>query len=276
MKDTKMTLIADTRLVTRVAMGMGIALCIMIALSLYGINQVNGISESLIAINKVNSVKQRYAINFRGSVHYRAIDLRDVVLIDEPTVLRNVLTNIERLDRFYQDSAAPLDAMMSGRADTTPEEQRILADIKATEQRTLPIIQTVIALRSMPEAPRVSVPLVPGLTTRLAPKLLLSTMPRKLTPLPMVTGVLPAVLPEPKAARSELPGTVPPTQLESRSRASVLLALGMGAAGDALTSSRLASRIRPKVAGREGIVIRASTLSHFRGSANASPRELMQ
>ena len=36
--------------------------------------------------------------------------------------------------------------MMSGRADTTPEEQRILADIKATEQRTLPIIQTVIAL----------------------------------------------------------------------------------------------------------------------------------
>ena len=59
------------------------------------------------------------------------------LLIDEPTVLRNVLTNIERLDRFYQDSAAPLDAMMSGRADTTPEEQRILADIKATEQRTL-------------------------------------------------------------------------------------------------------------------------------------------
>ena len=44
MKDTKMTLIADTRLVTRVAMGMGMALCIMIALSLYGINQVNGIS----------------------------------------------------------------------------------------------------------------------------------------------------------------------------------------------------------------------------------------
>ncbi len=141
-----MNFISDTKLVTRVVVGMGIALCIMISLTLYGINQVNGISDSLIAINQVNSVKQRYAINFRGSVHDRAIDLRDVVLIEEPSVLRDVLANIERLDRFYQDSATPLDSMMDGREDTTPEERRILADIKATEQRTLPIIQTVIKL----------------------------------------------------------------------------------------------------------------------------------
>ncbi len=38
-----------------------------------GIVQVNKINASLTTINDVNSVKERYAINFRGSVHDRAI-----------------------------------------------------------------------------------------------------------------------------------------------------------------------------------------------------------
>lgn len=64
----------------RLLVGFSIAPVIMIVLNVIGIQKVNDIEKSLTTINDVNSVKQRYAINFRGSVHDRAISLRDVVL----------------------------------------------------------------------------------------------------------------------------------------------------------------------------------------------------
>ena len=40
--------------------------------------QVRNIDNKLTVINDQNAVKQRFAINFRGSVHDRAIAIRDV------------------------------------------------------------------------------------------------------------------------------------------------------------------------------------------------------
>jgi len=53
----------------------------MLGLTAIGINRVANINGSLSTIGDLNSVKQRYAINFRGSVHDRAIALRDVTLV---------------------------------------------------------------------------------------------------------------------------------------------------------------------------------------------------
>ena len=48
-------------------------MCSLTAISIY---QVDRISADLERINGVNGVKRRYAINFRGSVHDRAISAR--------------------------------------------------------------------------------------------------------------------------------------------------------------------------------------------------------
>ena len=53
--------------------------CIMVVIAF---NRVGSISASLSEINDINALAQRYAINFRGSVHDRAIAIRDVVLIN--------------------------------------------------------------------------------------------------------------------------------------------------------------------------------------------------
>jgi methyl-accepting chemotaxis protein len=61
--------------------------------------QVNSISNSLGTINDVNSVKQRYAINFRGSVHDRAISIRDVGLVETDAERRAAIDEITRLQQ---------------------------------------------------------------------------------------------------------------------------------------------------------------------------------
>ncbi|MFL1460947.1 methyl-accepting chemotaxis protein [Roseococcus sp. DSY-14] len=136
----------------RLAAGFAAVLTLLVVLAAVAVGRVNGIAESLATVNDVNSVKQRFAINFRGSVHDRAISLRDVVLLEAEGERRAALEEITRLAQFYATSAVRLDAMMAGGREVTPREVEILASIKATETRTLPVIEAVIAARAAGDA----------------------------------------------------------------------------------------------------------------------------
>jgi methyl-accepting chemotaxis protein len=138
----------------RLGLGFGAVLALMVALAGIAVHQVNSIGASLAVVNDVNSVKQRFAINFRGSVHDRAISLRDVVLVTTPEERAAALRDITRLEEFYAQSATRLDAIMATGAEVTAEERRILASIQETEARTMPMVRAVIAARAAGEADR--------------------------------------------------------------------------------------------------------------------------
>ena len=70
------------KLSTRILLGYTGILALLVGLAVVSSTKVDRISSDLQTINTVNSVKQRYAINFRGSVHDRAILMRDVLLLD--------------------------------------------------------------------------------------------------------------------------------------------------------------------------------------------------
>ena len=131
----------------RLALGFGAVLLLLAGLTAIGIGEVRFIDATLTHMNDVNSVKQRHAINFRGSVHDRSIALRDVTLVPDAEVAA-VVADIARLQGFYQQSAGPLDAIMTAAgSDATDEERAVLASIKQTEARTVPLIEAVIAAR---------------------------------------------------------------------------------------------------------------------------------
>ena len=66
----------------KLALAFAFVLALMGGLTWISIAQINGVNRNLAQINDVNSVLQRHAINFRGSVHDRAISVRDVVLVE--------------------------------------------------------------------------------------------------------------------------------------------------------------------------------------------------
>jgi len=114
----------------------------------FSIFQVRGVSDILQHVNNINSVKQRYAINFRGSVHDRAIAMRDVTLITDEPALKKRLADIDLLAAKYADSANKMDDLFQANADTvSDDEKRLLADIKAREAIALPMLAKVIATR---------------------------------------------------------------------------------------------------------------------------------
>ena len=122
-----------------------IVAALFIVLTKIGNMEVSHIDEKMTVINDYNSVKQRYAINFRGSVHDRAIEIRDVVLHSDSKNIAKAINEIRKLEVFYSNSSAPLDALMAQTSSFA--EQRILQEIKQVEQQTLPLIEQVIELK---------------------------------------------------------------------------------------------------------------------------------
>lgn len=141
-----MRMLRDAKIKTRVLIGFGVLLMLLVVLTGIGVQKVSLINDSLTQINEVNSVKQRYAINFRGSVHDRAIALRDVVLVD-PSKIDLVVADIRKLEVAYATSAKAMDEMFAARKDILPEERQILTSIKEIEAKTLPGINKVVELR---------------------------------------------------------------------------------------------------------------------------------
>ncbi|MFT5707384.1 MAG: methyl-accepting chemotaxis protein [Oceanospirillaceae bacterium] len=128
----------------KLAAGFSLILLMMLMLTVIGINKVNFIDATLTEITDVNSVKQRYAINFRGSVHDRGIAIRDVVLARSTNELNNLVTLIDDLDGFYQMSAKDMDKLLSSSMHMSENESRIIKNIKQIERDTLPLIAQII------------------------------------------------------------------------------------------------------------------------------------
>ncbi|WP_295488459.1 methyl-accepting chemotaxis protein [uncultured Pseudomonas sp.] len=130
----------------RLAFGFALVVGLMLIVTAIGVRRVGGIDERLTQVSSQTTVKQRYAINLRGSVHDRAIALRDAVLVHEDSQLTPILQDIQRLDDVYQTSAAPL-AKMLGEGQGSAEELRLQQQIQVAERSAQTATAQLLGLR---------------------------------------------------------------------------------------------------------------------------------
>lgn len=141
---------ASLSIAQRLGLGFGSILALLIFITLLGMQRVSTIDATLTRVNEGAAQKQRYAINFRGSVHDRAIAIRDAVLVDNPRELNRHLEEVRRLNSFYQESAVAMDRL-TRQLGATEQATRLLNSIKASETTTLKLTAELIALRQADE-----------------------------------------------------------------------------------------------------------------------------
>lgn len=130
----------------RLALGFALVVGLMLVITAVGVHRVGGIDALLTQVSGNTTVKQRYAINLRGSVHDRAIAIRDAVLTHDDGQLAGFLQDIKQLDAFYQTSAAPLGKML-GDTLAGAEEQRLHQFIQTSERNAQAATAQLLALR---------------------------------------------------------------------------------------------------------------------------------
>lgn len=135
-----------TTIRARITAGFASVLLLMVILTAEGVREVNLIDHSMKVINDVNSVKQQHAVDFRGSVHDRAIAVRDAVLVDDEADLTPIMADIQRLEGNYRDAAADMREVFS-EGNVTAEERNALAAIREIEATTMPLIEEVLERR---------------------------------------------------------------------------------------------------------------------------------
>ena len=127
----------------RLSLGFGLVLAILVVVTMIALVNVSVINTALKANSDEHTSIQRFAINFRGSAHDRAIAIRDVVLSTQPAEQQKEVATIEALAHFYAESAAPLEALLAKSTDRA-ELNRLYSAIRAIEAQAVATTQTIV------------------------------------------------------------------------------------------------------------------------------------
>jgi len=136
----------------RLNLGFGLVLLILVVVTTVAVVKVNAINAALHANSDVHASIQRFAINFRGSAHDRAIAVRDVTLSTSPADRQKELATIDALARFYAESAKPLEALLA-KAEDKPELDKLYGAIKDIEAQAIATTQSVVKMVEAGDAP---------------------------------------------------------------------------------------------------------------------------
>ncbi len=140
-----MKLLSNAAIATRLYLGFGLMLLILVAVALTAMAKVQTINSALRVNSEQNALIQRHAINFRGSAHDRAIAIRDVVLSASPEARQREKATIAELAEFYARSAGPLEKLI-GAPGADPQLATLYAAIKDIENRAVATTQRIAGL----------------------------------------------------------------------------------------------------------------------------------
>ncbi|MCL1103301.1 methyl-accepting chemotaxis protein [Shewanella saliphila] len=133
------------RIISRLYFGFASLLVIMVGITLFGLFKISVADNNLTQLSEQTALEQRQAINFRGSVHDRAISIRDAVLVNDPARSQQHQNDIIRLNGFYQTAAKTLDNMYANLQHSN-EEVRLLQAIQDIEVTTLNATATLLEM----------------------------------------------------------------------------------------------------------------------------------
>ena len=122
------------KIISRLYQGFGVLILITLGIAVFGLIKINIAAQNLNTLSQQTAVEQRQAIDFRGSVHDRAIALRDAVLADSSQGRQAAFNQVTQLNNFYQEAATRLNKMYAEIPHSAQEESLLKAiqDIEKT------------------------------------------------------------------------------------------------------------------------------------------------
>jgi len=136
------------KVVTRLAMGFGTLLLLVLLIAGMGLFGLSTVRERLREITEVNNVQGRLASQMLESVMDRSIALRNIVLMTDPPLVRAETDRIARQEKIYAAAYMELGRTFVESTSTVQKERDLYARLKTEEAATIPAMAQVMRLGS--------------------------------------------------------------------------------------------------------------------------------
>lgn len=97
------------KVINKVYSGFAILSLLMLGITLFGFFKINIADKNLVQLSENTSIEQKRAVDLRGSVHDRAILIRDLVLTDSPSEKAEIIEKINKLALIYKHAEQALE-----------------------------------------------------------------------------------------------------------------------------------------------------------------------
>jgi methyl-accepting chemotaxis protein len=138
---------------TRLALGFGLVLVLLVIMAALGITRTAQIQDRLEKVVNVNNVETRLVIDMRAIVKDRTVSLRNLSLLTDPDDMKPELEHIKEQTAKYNEAEQKISAMFDGGTGVSEQEKTLLATIKEQNAAADPLIAkaTELWLGNKPE-----------------------------------------------------------------------------------------------------------------------------
>jgi len=134
------------KLSTRLTLGFGLVLALLLAVVAIGIVRMAGINERLKEIAHVNNEESRLAVAMRIAVNQVATITRNIVLITDEAGMKAEHERLQKSRAHYDDAEARLGKMFAELPGTSKEEKALFARVAELKAAARPSVDKVIEL----------------------------------------------------------------------------------------------------------------------------------
>ncbi|MFP6560611.1 MCP four helix bundle domain-containing protein [Paraburkholderia sp. B3] len=126
---------------TRLALGFGIVLAMLVALSVVGMSGMTRIRDKLDEIVNVHNAETMRATNLRDAVSGIAIAIRNMAVMTNDGDVSAEKATIGAQEAAYAGNYRELGRLFDDSPLTTDEERRLYAALRQEEADTLPLVE---------------------------------------------------------------------------------------------------------------------------------------
>ena len=130
-----MKLMANMKVGSRLALGFGVVLAIMLALTAVAVSRMSFIQSHLDKIVEVDAAKLRLVNQMRDLVRYQSVTIRDVVMQEDIAFKKGELKLMKQANATYQGAAAELAKLLNDPAGKQAMDKIAAVDAKGKAAR---------------------------------------------------------------------------------------------------------------------------------------------
>ncbi|MFL9879338.1 methyl-accepting chemotaxis protein [Herbaspirillum rhizosphaerae] len=132
---------SNLKVSTRLTIGFGLLLCLMLSISFIGMYGVRNVNTHLLRITDINNAEIRALSAMRAELFEQSIVVRNIAIAESTGLSKQYAAQLQKHVTLYHDAEQRLEQLFLRFAETTTTERELMAEIKTQTAKAAPLLE---------------------------------------------------------------------------------------------------------------------------------------